>query len=114
MRLTACVATLTVGLTIFSASGCAEKPPVTPQETTITLSVDMPREQTMQFLKQSALTLKLGTGQNEKADTVIAGASKAVISGPAAGPVSVIMSGRESSVTQWSTMITDKLPAKKL
>jgi hypothetical protein len=114
MRLTAYIATLTIGLTIFSASGCAEKPPVTPQETTITLSVDMPREQTMQFLKQSALTLKLGTVQNDKADTVIAGASKAVITGPDAGPVNVIMSGGERSVKPWSTMITDKLPAKKL
>ena len=114
MRLTACVATLTAVLTSFSVNGCAEKPPVTPQEITVTLSVDMPRVQTMQFLKQSALTLKLGTVQNDKADTVIAGASKAVISGPDAGPVSVIMSGGESSVTPWSTMITDKLPAKKL
>jgi hypothetical protein len=114
MRLIGCVATAVIGLSVICVSGCADKQKLTSQETSVTLSVDMPREQTMQFLKQSAVTLKLGTVQNEKVDTVIAGASKAVISGPAAGPVSVIMSGNENSVTQWSTMITDKLPAKKL
>jgi hypothetical protein len=114
MRLTGCVATAVIGLSVICVSGCADKQKVTSQDTSVTLSVDMPREQTKQFLKQSAVTLKLGTVQNEKADTVIAGASKAMISGPAAGPVSVILSGNENSVSQWSTMITDKLPAKKL
>jgi len=114
MRLAACVATLTIGLACFVVSGCADKPPATPQETTVKLSVDMPQVQTMQFLKQSASTLKLGTVQNDRADTIVAGTTKAVVSGPAAGPVSVIMSGNESSVTPWSTMIVEKLPAKKL
>lgn len=114
MRLIACVATLTIGFISFCVSGCAEKPRAAAIETKVTLSVDMPRVQTVQFLKQSASTLKLGAVQNDKEDTVVAGASNAVVSGPDSGPVSVVFSGSESSVTPWSTMLTDKLPAKKL
>jgi|688.fasta_scaffold245989_2 hypothetical protein len=114
MRLTGCVATAVIGLSVICVSGCADKQKTTSQETSVTLTVDMPRVQTLQFLKQSASTLKLGDIRNENDDTIVAGASKAVASGPAAGPVTVILSGNENSVSQWSTMITDKLPAKKL
>ena len=114
MRLTGCVATAIIGLSVICVTGCADQQKVTSQETSVTLSVDMPRVQTVQFLKQSASTLKLGDVRNENDDTIVAGASKAVASGPAAGPVTVILSGNENSVSQWSGMIMDKLPAKKL
>ena len=114
MRLIACVTTVVIGWSIFCVSGCADKQKATSQETSVTLSVDMPRVQTLQFLKQSASTLKLSDVRNENDDTIVAGASKAVASGPEAGPVTVILSGNQNSVTQWSGMIMDKLPAKKL
>ena len=114
MRLTGCVATAIIGLSVICVTGCADKQKVTSQETSVTLSVDMPRVQTLQFLKQSASTLKLSDVRNENDDTISAGASKAVASGPEAGPVTVILSGNENSVTQWSGMIMEKLPAKKL
>jgi hypothetical protein len=113
MRITASVAALVLRLSVICLSGCSETPPVTIKETTVTLSVDMPRVQTLQFLKQSASTLKLGTVQNDSEDTIIAGGSKAVVSGPAAGPVTVVLHGAETSVSKWSTMLTDKLPSKK-
>lgn len=114
MQLVACVATVIAALSIFCVSGCDDKRKATSQETSVTLSVDMPRVQTLQFLKQSASTLKLSDVRNENDDTIVAGASTAVASGPEAGPITVILSGNENSVTQWSGMIMDKLPAKKL
>ena len=114
MQLIACVTTVVIGWSIFCVSGCADRQKAISQETSVTLSVDMPRVQTLQFLKQSASTLKLSDVRNENDDTIVAGASKAVASGPEAGPVTVILSGNENSVTQWSGMIMDKLPAKKL
>ena len=114
MRLIACVATVVISLSVFCVSGCADKEKAPSEETSVTLSVDMPRVQTLQFLKQSASTLKLSDVRNENDDTIVAGASKAVASGPEAGPVTVILSGNQNSVTQWSGMIMEKLPAKKL
>ena len=114
MRLIACVATVVIGLSVFCVCGCADKEKAPSEETSVTLSVDMPRVQTLQFLKQSASTLKLSDVRNENEDTIVAGASKAVASGPEAGPVTVILSGNQNSVTQWSGMIMEKLPAKKL
>ena len=71
MRLVACVATVVIGLSVFCVSGCADKEKAPSEETSVTLSVDMPRVQTLQFLKQSASTLKLSDVRNENDDTIV-------------------------------------------
>lgn len=94
--------------------GCTKQVPASPKESTVSISVDMPKVQTMQFLRQSASTLKLNGVSAAADDTVVAESSKVVVSGPVSGPVTAVFSGDGDSVSKWSQMILDKLPSKKL
>jgi hypothetical protein len=80
----------------------------------LTLSVDMPKEQTLQFLKQSATTLKLSPVPTKSSDAIVTNQTQATVSGPVAGPVTVVFSGNSIEANKWSQMMLDKLPAKKL
>lgn len=102
---------LTVTVTIF---GCTKPAPAPPTLTTISLSVDMPKVQTLQFIKQSASMIKLNGIKTTVDDTVTAGKSKAVVSGPESGPVTAVFTGDDVTVNQWSQMILDKMPSKRL
>jgi hypothetical protein len=68
----------------------------------------------MQFLKQSASTLKLSVTTTGTNDSIIAGSSTATLSGPDAGPVTVEFKGESTAVSKWSAMVMEKLPSKKL
>ena len=94
--------------------GCTQHVPVSPTVRTVSISVDMPKVQTLQFLRQSASTLKFKGVSASAEDTVVAESSKVEVSGPVAGPVTVVFSGDGDSVNKWSQMILDKLPSKKL
>ena len=114
MRLTAITAIALTSLHILFTGGCSKPTASTQSDATVSLSVDMPRDQTLQFLKQSATTLKLSASTSATSDTVSAGPSKGVVSGPDTGPVTVVFTGDSSAVAKWSKMFMDKLPAKKL
>lgn len=94
--------------------GCTKQVPVSPTVSTISISVDMPKAQTMQFLRQSASTLKFIDVSVTAEDTIVAESSKVVVSGPGAGPVTAVFSGDSGSINKWSQMILDKMPSKKL
>lgn len=114
MRLTAILVLTLSTLPFIGMTGCNKPSALNTLETTVTLSVDMPRDQTLQFLKQSATTLKLAASLSNTADSVTAGPAIGVVSGPDAGPVTVVFTGDDTAITKWSTMLLDKLPAKKL
>lgn len=101
-------------LPALSALGCTKVVPASPEVITISISVDMPKVQTMQFLRQSASTLKFKGVSATAEDIVVAESSKVVVSGPVAGPVTAVFSGDSDSVNKWSQMILDKMPSKKL
>lgn len=94
--------------------GCTKQVPASPNVITVSIAVDMPKVQTLQFLRQSASTLKFKGVSATAEDTVVAELSKVVVSGPGAGPVTAVFSGNGDSVNKWSQMILDKLPSKKL
>lgn len=98
----------------MTISGCTKPVPAPPTLTTVSISVDMPKVQTLQFIKQSASKIKLNGIETTVDDTVTAGKSKAVVSGPASGPVTAVFTGDDVTVNQWSQMILDKMPSKRL
>ena len=101
-------------LPLLSILGCTKVVPASPEVITISISVDMPKVQTLQFLRQSASTLKLKCVSAIAEDIVVAESSKVVVSGPVAGPVTAVFSGNSDLVNKWSQMILDKMPSKKL
>lgn len=101
-------------LPALSISGCTKQIPASPEVRTVTISIDMPKDQTLQFLRQSGSTLKLQGLEATAEDTIVTETSKVIVSGPASGPVTAVFSGDGDSVSKWSQMILDKLPSKKL
>lgn len=101
-------------LPTLSISGCTKQVPAPPEVRTVTISVDMPKNQTLQFLRQSASTLKLQGLEATDDDVIVTEASKVIVTGPASGPVTAVFSGNGAAVNKWSQMILDKLPSKKL
>jgi len=114
MRLTPIVAIGLLTLSVIGSVGCTKASPPAQAIETTAISVDMPRVQTLQFLKQSATTLKLSTTTTATNDSITAGSSTAALSGPDAGPVTVEFKGESAAVSKWSAMVMEKLPSKKL
>jgi hypothetical protein len=114
MRLKPYVAIGLLTLCVFGTVGCTKSSPPEQANATTSISVDMPRDQTLQFLKQSATTLKLSATTTATNDSITAGSSKAVLSGPDVGPVTVVFTGDAVATSKWSAMVMDKLPSKKL
>lgn len=118
MRLKTCVAIGLLTLSVIGNVGCIKSSPPAQATATTSISVDMPRDQTLQFLKQSATTLKLSetttTTTTTTNDSIVAGSSKAALSGPDAGPVTVVFTGDAAATSKWTAMVMDKLPSKKL
>jgi len=101
-------------LTALSISGCKKQDPASPEVRIVTISIDMPKDQTLQFLRQSASTIKLQGLEATAEDAIVTETSKVLVSGPASGPVTAVLSGDGDSVSKWSQMILDKLPSNKL
>lgn len=114
MRLKTYLAIGLLTLSVIGNVGCIKSSPPAQATAATSISVDMPRDQTLQFLKQSATTLKLSETTTATNDSIVAGSSKAALSGPDAGPVTVVFTGDGVATSKWSAMVMDKLPSKKL
>ena len=115
MRLSFSLSWLLGGTALLVQTACSPKQENKPEPLAkLTLSVDMPKEQTIQFLKQSASTLKLSPVAMPSPDQIVAHQITAAVSGPPTGPVTVLFSGRSDEAKMWSEIMIDKLPAKKL
>lgn len=108
-----CLSAVALSTTIVPVI-CGCTPPVKSEEASVTLNlmVDMPKDQTLQFLKQSASTLKLNPVSVDSPNSITAGQAKATVTGADQGPVTVVIIGKPAVANQWGRVVTDKLPTK--